>query len=73
VIPNNSYVLSCWILFFPVFAASGSLSAKTKKGARGKAQTGGGTIKIAEELGACVGGVREHGSCDSIREDKTNA
>jgi hypothetical protein len=58
----------CFIL---VFAASGSLSAKIKKvqGARGKAQTGGGTIKIVEELGACVGGVREHGS----RKDKTNA
>jgi hypothetical protein len=62
-------------IVLPVFAASGSLSAKVKKvqGARGKSQTGGGTIKIVEELGACVGGVREHGSWDSIRKDKATA
>lgn len=57
--------------FYPVVAASGSLSAKMKKvqGSRGKSRTGTGTIKVAEP----VGEVWEHGSCDSIRRDKTNA
>lgn len=55
--------------------ASGSLSAKIKKvqGARGKSQTGIGTIKVAEEHVGCVGEVREHDSSDLIRKDKTNA
>ena len=55
-----------YIFFVSAFAASGSLSAKIKKvqGARVKSRTGGGAIKFAEEMGACLGEVREQGSCD---------
>ena len=34
------------------------------QGARVKSRTGGGAIKFAEEMGACLGEVREQGSCD---------
>ena len=58
----------------PTFAASALLSGNTKKvqGARVES-TGVGVIKLAEEMGACVGEVREQGSCDPARRDRTKA
>ncbi|KAL6847725.1 hypothetical protein ACP4OV_022513 [Aristida adscensionis] len=68
VIKGESKVVYEW-------QASGSLSAKIKKmqGARDKSRTGAGAIKLAEELGACMGEVREHGSCDSTHKARTRA
>jgi hypothetical protein len=66
-IPVPWFYFSLYIYFLiSAFAASGSLSAKIKKvqGARVKSRTGGGVIKLAEEMGACLGEVREQGSCD---------
>lgn len=56
------------------FAASGSLSAKIKKvqGARAKSRTGVGVIKFGEEMSASsLGEVREQGSCDLTREERS--
>jgi len=68
VIKGESKVVYEW-------QASGSLSAKIKKvqGARVKSRTGGGAIKFAEEMGACLVEVREQGSCDLIREERSKA
>ncbi|KAL6589654.1 hypothetical protein ACP70R_050277 [Stipagrostis hirtigluma subsp. patula] len=68
VIKGESKVVYEW-------QASGSLSAKIKKvpGARGKSRTGAAAIKFAEELGACEGEVREHGSCDLTRKARAKA
>ncbi|CAD6342877.1 unnamed protein product [Miscanthus lutarioriparius] len=68
VIKGESKVVYEW-------QASGSLSAKIKKvqGARVKSRTGGGAIKFAEEMGACLGEVREQGSCDLTREERSKA
>jgi hypothetical protein len=63
-----------FVLSLP-FAASGSLSGKIKKlqGARVESRTSVGGIKLSEEMGACVGEVREQGSCDPARRDRTKA
>ncbi|CAD6343306.1 unnamed protein product [Miscanthus lutarioriparius] len=68
VIKGESKVVYEW-------QASGSLSAKIKKvqGARVKSRTGGGAIKFAEEMGACLGEEREQGSCDLTREERSKA
>ncbi|RLN17777.1 hypothetical protein C2845_PM02G40560 [Panicum miliaceum] len=68
VIKGESKVVYEW-------QASGSLSGKIKKvqGARVESRTSVGAIKLAEEMGACVGEVREQGSCDPARRDRTKA
>jgi hypothetical protein len=75
-IPVPWFYFSLYIYFLiSAFAASGSLSAKIKKvqGARVKSRTGGGVIKLAEEMGACLGEVREQGSCDLTHEGRSKA
>ena len=63
---------SC-LLTIPTFAAGGSLSGKTKKVQESESRTDVGAIELAEEMGACVGEVREQGSCDPARRDRTKA
>lgn len=43
------------------------------QGARVKSRTGGGAIKLAEEMGACLGEVREQSSCDLTCEERSKA
>ncbi|NP_001143585.1 uncharacterized protein LOC100276289 isoform 1 [Zea mays] len=67
VIKGESKVVYEW-------QASGSLSAKIKKvqGARAKSRTGVGVIKFGEEMSASsLGEVREQGSCDLTREERS--
>ncbi|XP_062217157.1 uncharacterized protein LOC133917166 [Phragmites australis] len=68
VIKGESKVVYEW-------QASGSLSAKIRKvqGARGKSRTVAGAIKLAEEMGTCMGEVREQGSSNLTHKDRTKA
>ncbi|KAG2555452.1 uncharacterized protein LOC120647659 [Panicum virgatum] len=66
VIKGESKVVYEW-------QAGGSLSGKTKKVQESESRTAVGAIKLAEEMGTCVGEVREQGSCDPARRDRTKA
>ena len=69
----SGYLLCILLYSLSLPLQLGSLSGKTKKVQESESRTAVGAIKLAEEMGACVGEVREQGSCDPARRDRTKA